>query len=100
MEGGPISPGNPSGQPPTRPITGTVLLTLDGRRVATATVGADGRFSVELPAGHTYGVQACTPSIQSVNFEGVDTPSCGAPVRATVQPAEATNVDLPPFIVP
>jgi hypothetical protein len=100
MEGGPVTPGSESGQPLMRPVAGTVLFSSNGRRVATATVGSSGRFSEELAAGRTYGVQACTPSVQYVGPSGVATPSCGQAVQVTVQAGVTTKVDLPPLIVP
>jgi hypothetical protein len=48
MEGGPLQPGG--GQPPVRPLSGTVSFTGPGHEVD-VTVGTSGIFSVTLPGG-------------------------------------------------
>jgi hypothetical protein len=93
IEGGPPRGGN------LRPMPGTVTFRQHGREVATAHVGADGRFSETLPPG-SYQVQACTAEIQTVDTNGHTVDTCAATIHADVSADRTTTVQLPTFIVP
>lgn len=93
LEGGPPRGGNP------RPLSGTVAFIRDGRTVAIASVGEDGKFSQILTPG-VYLVQACTARIQMVTPDGSHVDGCGPLIHTAIGANHTTTVQMPPFIVP
>jgi hypothetical protein len=92
MVGGPVRPGQNS--TPVRPLSGVVTFLDSSGNPLNVTVGASGKFSLNLVAG-TYTVTGRTKNIEQQNPDGsvTDRP-CSAPVTLKVRPGATTHVTL------
>jgi hypothetical protein len=90
LEGGPVQPGGKN--PPVRPLRGVVTFRDSKGHSVNVTVGASGKFSVNLRAG-TYTVTGRSPQIEQQNADGKwSDPTCSAPVTAVVRPQPSNQV--------
>jgi hypothetical protein len=91
MEGGPLQAGR--GQPPARPLSGTVSFTGAGHEVD-VTVGTSGIFSVTLPGG-SYTVRGRTAAITPLNPGGSAlNPPCSPSLSVTVRAGHTERVTV------
>ena len=90
--GGPLRTGETS--PPVMPLAGVVTFRDSGGDALNVTVGASGKFSVNLaPGGYT--VTGRSKSIGQQNADGsVSDPPCSSPLTLTVRPGTQAHVTV------
>jgi hypothetical protein len=91
-KGGPMQPGKTS--PPVMPLSGVVTFRDSGGDALNVTVGASGKFSVNLAPG-SYTVTGRSKSIGQQNADGtVSHPPCSSPLTLTVRPGTQAHVTV------
>ena len=89
-KGGPVQPGKTS--PQVRPLSGVVTFRDSGGSALNVTVGASGKFSVNLAPG-SYTVTGRSKSIGQKNADGsISYPPCSSPLTLTVRPGTQARV--------
>ena len=91
-KGGPVQPGKTS--PPVKPLAGVVTFRDSGGDALNVTVGASGKFSVNLAPG-SYTVTGRSKSIEQQNADGsYSDPPCSSPLTLTVRPGTPAQVTV------
>jgi len=91
-KGGPVQPGKTS--PPVMPLAGVVTFRDSGGDALNVTVGASGKFSVNLAPG-SYTVTGRSKSIEQQNADGsYSDPPCSSPLTLTVRPGAPAQVTV------
>ena len=92
MVGGPMQPGKTS--TPVRPLSGVVSFRDSGGEVLNVTVGASGKFSLNLAPG-SYTVTGRSKQIKQQNADGsVSERACSPAVKLTVRPGTPAHVTV------
>jgi hypothetical protein len=90
--GGPMQPGKTN--PPVRPLAGVVTFRDSGGDALNVTVGASGKFSLNLAPG-SYQVTGRTKSIEQQNADGTySDPPCSSPLTLTVRAGTPAHVTV------
>ena len=91
-KGGPLQPGKTS--PPVMPLAGVVTFRDSGGGALNVTVGASGKFSLNLAPG-SYTVTGRSKSIGQKNADGtISDPPCSSPLTLTVRAGAQAQVTV------